>query len=290
MPSHFTTCFVRTALTLILAVCAAGVAAGQRVAIVVPETNGTATRFAERLQAALAESGLTILDRSAAGAAFGSAAFDAPYNLTVDQARRAGEVIGSDILILIKAQTQSRTSLERIAYPEAAAAIFVVSGRTGRLLGWENIVKDSGNVDAVETSLVESSESVAASLLPAIREGYRRDLAKPSTEKYPELPAEGSAEAKGLRTPIPYNRIKPVYTPEAFLFGVKATVDAEASIDANGNVTEVDIVRWAGYGLDESVVNAIRSMNWRPAERNGKPLPMRILLRYNFTKTEKTLP
>ena len=69
-----------------------------------------------------------------------------------------------------------------------------------------------------------------------------------------------------------------------------ATVDAEVSIDQNGNITEIDIVRWAGYGLDESVANAVRSMNWRPAERDGKPLPMRILLRYNFTKTEKTLP
>jgi len=28
-------------------------------------------------------------------------------------------------------------------------------------------------------------------------------------------------------------------------------------------------------------------MNWRPGERGGKPLPMRVLLRYNFTKIEK---
>jgi hypothetical protein len=28
-------------------------------------------------------------------------------------------------------------------------------------------------------------------------------------------------------------------------------------------------------------------MNWRPAERNGKTLPMRFLLRYNFKKAEQ---
>jgi hypothetical protein len=35
------------------------------------------------------------------------------------------------------------------------------------------------------------------------------------------------------------------------------------------------------------VTDAVRAMNWRPAMRGGKPLPMRVLLRYNFTKVEK---
>jgi hypothetical protein len=50
------------------------------------------------------------------------------------------------------------------------------------------------------------------------------------------------------------------------------------------------ITRWAGFELDESVAKAVRSMNWRPAERNGKPLPVRFLLRYNFKKIEKDDP
>ena len=86
---------------------------------------------------------------------------------------------------------------------------------------------------------------------------------------------------------MPYKRIKPEYTPAAYLYGIAATVDAEVSIDANGDVKRIDITRWAGYGLDESVIAAIRQMNWRPGERGGKPLPMRVLLRYNFTKIDK---
>ena len=39
--------------------------------------------------------------------------------------------------------------------------------------------------------------------------------------------------------------------------------------------------------LEESVEKAVRAMNWRPAMRNGSALPMRVLLRYNFTKVEK---
>jgi hypothetical protein len=58
-------------------------------------------------------------------------------------------------------------------------------------------------------------------------------------------------------------------------------------IDAEGRIAASRIVRWAGFGLDESVEKAVRSMNWRPAMRNGKSLPMRVLLRYNFRKVEK---
>ncbi|MGH6862143.1 MAG: energy transducer TonB, partial [Phyllobacterium sp.] len=76
-------------------------------------------------------------------------------------------------------------------------------------------------------------------------------------------------------------------TQTAYLYEVAATVDAEVTIDEKGNLTQLDIVRWAGYGLDEAVIEAIRKMNWRPGERDGKPLPMRVLLRYNFTKLEK---
>jgi hypothetical protein len=47
------------------------------------------------------------------------------------------------------------------------------------------------------------------------------------------------------------------------------------------------IVRWAGYGLDEAVTETVRRMNWRPATRGGKALPIRVLLRYNFKKIEK---
>jgi hypothetical protein len=38
--------------------------------------------------------------------------------------------------------------------------------------------------------------------------------------------------------------------------------------------------------LDEAVARNIEKMNWRPAERNGKFIPLSILLRYNFKKID----
>jgi TonB family protein len=73
----------------------------------------------------------------------------------------------------------------------------------------------------------------------------------------------------------------------ASLYFVEATVDIEIEVDETGKLLKTEIVRWAGFGLDESVTDAIRKMNWRPASRNGKTLPLRVLLRYNFKKLEK---
>jgi len=58
-------------------------------------------------------------------------------------------------------------------------------------------------------------------------------------------------------------------------------------VDENGRILDTEIVRWAGFSLDEAVDKTIRQMNWKPADRNGKTLPMRVLLRYNFRKIEE---
>ena len=100
------------------------------------------------------------------------------------------------------------------------------------------------------------------------------------------MPTENSPEAKNFRPPLPYKRIKPPYTRTAYLYSVEATVDVEIDVDETGKISRAEIVRWAGFGLDESVRETIRRMNWKAADRNGKSLPMRVLLRYNFKKIE----
>ena len=99
-------------------------------------------------------------------------------------------------------------------------------------------------------------------------------------------PDDGSPAAKNFKAPIPYRRIKPEYTADAFLYNIRATVDIVVDLDKTGAVLKTEVARWAGYGLEESVEKAVRSMKWRPAERHGKMLPMRFLLRYNFKKIE----
>jgi TonB family protein len=119
-----------------------------------------------------------------------------------------------------------------------------------------------------------------------VRAARSTELNEPVRPLLMEVPEPGSPASKGFRPPVPYRRIKPEYTRLAYLYDVTATVDVEVDLDDSGRITRTEIKRWAGFGLDESVINAVKAMNWMPATRGGKPLPMRILLRYNFKKID----
>lgn len=68
---------------------------------------------------------------------------------------------------------------------------------------------------------------------------------------------------------------------------MQATVDVLVDLDAAGEVTRVEIARWAGFGLDQATVDNVRRMHFFPAMRNGTAVPLRVLLRYNFRSPAK---
>lgn len=269
-------------LTAIVLMFAAAVAA-QRIAVVQPSSEGAVAGFAEAVRLQLSQQ-FRILDDSLAAAAFRSVAVEDPFNLSSAEARRIGEVVGASSFILLRSAIQRRAALGRPPYFEGFAIAYVVDSRTGDLLGWFiESVEGVSEQDAAK-KLSDRSASLAENIgnsLKANRASAVRDA------RFEEVPAEDSPLAKGLRTPVPYRRIRPEYTEFASLYGVAATVDIEVDIDADGSIARTSIERWAGFGLEDAVEKAVRSMNWRPAERNGKPLAMRVLLRYNFTKIEK---
>ena len=233
-----------------------------------------------------ADKKLTVLDRSLSESAFNASKHADPFNMTTEESRYAASAIGCEYLVLIKSETQRRTSIETPEYYEAHASVYVVSSRTGRLI-YQSIQKaESPTVGGAESKLTGSAVSAVSEVIAKIESSRKQETARETAVNIEELPAENSAASKNFRAPIPYRRIKPEYTQTAYLYGVTATVEIVVDLDASGGITRTEISRWAGYGLDESVEKAVRAMNWRPAERNGKSLPMRVLLRYNFKKTD----
>jgi hypothetical protein len=259
---------------------------GQRAALVVPDGDPTALGYAKRLNDALARDGVKLADLDAAGSAFRSQDVESPFNMTLEEAVRVGAAIGTDAYILIRGTTQRRSSFEFPEYYESSAAVFLVSSRSGRLGFWRLQLSQGPDPETAAAGLNKGPEELAPLLVAEIEKLVRTDVGAARKERAPELPADGSRQTDGFRPPMPYRRLKPEYTPEAFLFDVRATVDIEAEIDEEGRIIDTEIVRWAGYGLDGSVTKTVREMNWRPAERQGKTLPMRVLLRYNFKKAE----
>ena len=56
----------------------------------------------------------------------------------------------------------------------------------------------------------------------------------------------------------------------------------DAVIDPGGRVTEVEILRGLGLGLDEEVVDAVASWRFRPATLGGQPVAVVYTLTVRF--------
>ncbi len=211
------------------------------------------------------------------------------FNLTTEEAKNIGNAVGCDFFIVLKSENLRRTSFEKPLYYESYVTIFLVSTRTGKLVFW-TLKSFEGEMPSVaDKELFASIEGLSKEIktqIAAISLSESKGVAPPILE---EIPEENSPEAKNFRSPLPYKRFVPVYKSIANIYSIAATVDALVDLDEKGEVTRIEIARWAGYGLDDSVIETIKKMNWRPASRNGKPLPIRILLRYNFKKIEKEI-
>lgn len=240
-----------------------------------------AADYTEQLRRTLSKN-FTLLDEDLSAAAFASFKFATPANLSVAEASAVGEAMGCDAFILINAATIRRTSFEKPVYFESYASIFVVDTRTGKLLKWLRPYIETPTESEGLPGLLETLEGTASEVTGVIQDAKVGDVAfeQSTIEVLPDAPE------KQLKPPIPYRRIKPSYTEAAEKLGIAATVEILADIDAAGKIIGTKIARWAGYGLDESVENAVREMNWRPAYRNGRPVPMRVLLRYNFKRLD----
>ena len=227
------------------------------------------------------------MDNSLSETAFRSAAFENSFNLSTGEAKNIGAAIGCEYFFLIKSATQRRSSFAKEEFYEAYAAVYVVSSRTGRLVFWKLQTFEALKPGEAENLLFDSTDNLAFEIRDKLKIVSKSELNEKTTEKIEEVPDAAAPEAKIFRPPLPYKRFKPEYTRLAYVYDVKATIDITVDLDETGAITRTEIVRWTGYGLDESVTETVRRMNWRPATRNGKTLPMRVLLRYNFKKIEK---
>ena len=243
------------------------------------------------------EPSLAILDRDQVRAAAGGAGYAGAINLSLNEARELGASLGSDFFILGDAQTLRRSPSTGPVYFESYASVFLVSARTGRLTRWERpSFQSSAPAESEKSLLTELSSSEVRQRLNLAThrtqedERGEREL-KPLDQQIPliaEAPDDDKAAAtQGLRLPRPYRRLTPAYPESAASAEAEATVDVLVDLDADGEVTRVEVVRWAGFGMDEATVETVRRLHFFPAMRDGVAIPIRVLLRYNFRKPPK---
>jgi len=233
-----------------------------------------------------------IIDPDLARAAALGAAHKGSPNLTIEEARDLGAAIGCDFYFLGDAETLKRSPSTGSSYFESFASVFLVSARTGRLVLWErpNVQRNSPEESEKALLAILASEETRQRYVIAIRRALEQERAERASATEINAPVidimsdENSEADKGVRAPRAYRRLKPPYPETAARAEAEATVDALVDIDARGEVGRIEIVRWAGYGLDQSVVDTVKQMHFFPAMRNAIAIPMRVLLRYNFRK------
>jgi len=253
-----------------------------------------AKQAADTLRTKLRATGeVVVVDADLSRAAAKGIGYAGSLNLTVSEARDLGVALATEFYILGDAQTLRRSSFESPVYYESYCSIFLVSARTGRLILWERPSFETPEATNAEAKLSQylTDDAFTRRLLGIIKktqedERAQRTILTASAEAIIEEAPEDekAAEAQGVRAPRPYRRLRPDYPQTAARADAEATVDVVVDVGADGEVGDVQIARWAGFGLDESTIATVRQLHFFPAMKNGTPIPMRVMLRYNFRK------
>lgn len=241
-----------------------------------------------------AEPELNLSDPDLVRAAAKGIGYTGSLNMTVNEARDLGAAIASDFFLIGDAETLRRSSSQSPVYYEAYCSIFIVSSRTGQLVFWERPSFEALNEGEAEQQLLNNLSASGARdrWTKAIQraeehERTQRALIVDNSVQLIEAPDdEKTADAQGLQLPRPYRRLRPDYPASAARADAEATVDVIVDVGADGEVGQIQLARWAGFGLDETTIATVRQMHFFPAQRNGTPIAMRVLLRYNFRKPQ----
>ena len=291
-------CLVKCCLVLAFLCGTANVQAqSQRPIVSVLDFGATpiAKRAAETLRSQFRASGeVVVRDADLTRAAAKGIGYSGSLNLTLTEARDLGAVLATEFYILGDAQTLRRSSFQSPVYYESYCSIFLVSARTGQLLVWERPSFENNEATSAEARLSQylSSDDLRRRLLEVVKkaqsdERLKRTIvtttgAEAVIEEAPE--DEKAAEIQGIRFPRPYRRLRPAYPDTAARAEAEATVDVVVDVGTDGKVGDVQVVRWAGFGLDETTIETVRLLQFFPAMKNGSHIPMRVMLRYNFRK------
>lgn len=233
---------------------------------------------------------MTVVDHDQTMAAANGVGYHGSLNLSLQEARDLGSAIGCDFFVVGEADTLRRSPSDGPLYFESHLSIFIASARSGRLVLWEQCVGKGPGSQTAEERMIEELDAAttrytAAILSAAVKETTERLQAVEQPATVIELMSDSAEEAKdGTRPPRPFRRLKPPYPEAAAHAQLEAVVDVLVDLDEKGEVTRTEIARWAGYGLDESVLTTVKQLHFFPAMRNGHAVPMRVLLRYNFRK------
>jgi TonB family protein len=90
-------------------------------------------------------------------------------------------------------------------------------------------------------------------------------------------------DAGNINPPVSIYKINPGYTPEAHAHKIQGVVEMSVVVDAKGNVGDAkEVSKQLGYGLDELALQTVKTWKFKPATREGVPVPVRVNVKMEF--------
>lgn len=263
-------------------------------ALNIPLQSGYSPRIAvlglggvERLRAEigrlLSAAGATIVADGLADAAAKGVGYDGSLNPTRDDVRRLASAIGTEVVVLGTSSVVERESADPGCRWDAFAGVFLVDGRSGRLLRYRGLSFLAESREAAEARLISAVADEVATWVDVVRSDGSETTGEWKSGDVTFVDFVSRPEGSpGLVPPRFFSRPVPAYTPDADRVHATATVELLVEFLADGSYGRIDVMRWAGFGLDESSILAVRSSKFWPARRDGVSVPARAMLRFNF--------
>jgi TonB family protein len=87
---------------------------------------------------------------------------------------------------------------------------------------------------------------------------------------------------RGLRPPMPLHKVDPKYIAAAIDERVEGKVRLSGVIRADGRVDEIQLLKGVDERLDRSATEALLKWEFTPAERDGKPMSVDVVVEIPF--------
>jgi TonB family protein len=85
-----------------------------------------------------------------------------------------------------------------------------------------------------------------------------------------------------IEPPVVIERVDPQYPEDYRRARISGVVIVEAAVSETGKVENVNVLKSVGSGLDMAASAAVRQWKFKPAMRDGKPVPVLMNLTVNF--------
>jgi len=137
------------------------------------------------------------------------------------------------------------------------------------LSGPEQLVKSA--IDAVEQWEYEPPNIAPAVTTVTVNFTLGNGVAQPAYKVGGDVSA-----------PKPIFKPEPPYTDKARKDKVQGTVQLLLVVDAEGKVSDAKVVKALDPGLDASALRTVRTWQFQPATRDGKPVPVKVTVEVDF--------